>query len=947
MQAEFEIFVSRESTAGKRYRFSNAQQVSIGRGADCTIRLKDPSNKISRLHVIIAKDGSGELRVVDQKTPNGTWLGGKRLAPGAPGSAWPPGQILKIGEYELTLSVKGKTPEAAQPAQEQTPQNSMPESMPKPLPRYLMIVQRLMQGEPRIYLLSGASYSIGRAAGNDIVVPSDTIDQQHLAVTISDTACKVKVLNSINGTSLDGRPLRQGGEFEWRPGSVVSTLDWSFEIAAWQELANPDVIVTVMNGESLPEGKLFPFMPGTAVDVMVRLQIAPAGGGKTGIGRFHYLACTVGQPPTWQTAPADTKREGRILEAGSEQQLSVRVGVPANERSEQYPLLLAVLRADGPAWRAVTFRPLTVKVEGVPSLTAALVPPATQVLRLGKSQLVTLTNSGNVPLAVTVTAADSTHNLDCEILDAGAPPHLKLPVGSKGSLRVRPGLQGRSGFLRHFRLFGRVETLKFQMEATTDQNYKLPLPDVTVKSAPFIPPPLQPWIVPLIVGLCVLLGFLLWPMLQPQVTIAVRSACDAPGAPGETNGSSYALCVREAGLGSTTILGPNDKGLTPVAAPQRRDGDAWLQSNTLYEVLAAPGDKLTVQRALLGFEATPAVTLVPLEPNSIANVALIPGPGVLCGIGEKIALTVDLERQLSEGDQLAVNSDAQQEPFSTAGGETHYEKRLEDNLLQDALAACEKEDNFAEVSAALQAKLTSQSFAPVVSAPVTITLRPALCKLVPGATLSTGPRPDYAVEPVTDSQMDVRIIANPANGTWVPVRTQSSTVPSWVQESSLDCSADPAVTAALAAKRFPVPTLPGEPTPIPPTPVPTPTPTPEPTAAPPTPTQPAPLLAGSPGYYAGFRRQLDDPNACVLEGTGFLDIGGIWLRDKAISATCGDGNGITGLGTETTSPGAEIGRLASAPRLSCDTASKYLLEVAPKAGSKDSKHKCYPLVVIP
>ncbi len=73
--------------------------ITIGRGADNDIPLED--QKTSRRHVEIRRQGVN-YTVVDQKSTNGTFLGGARLLPGVP-EAWSPEVDLRIGDTWIRL----------------------------------------------------------------------------------------------------------------------------------------------------------------------------------------------------------------------------------------------------------------------------------------------------------------------------------------------------------------------------------------------------------------------------------------------------------------------------------------------------------------------------------------------------------------------------------------------------------------------------------------------------------------------------------------------------------------------------------------------------------------------------------------------------------------------------------------------------------------------------
>jgi tRNA A-37 threonylcarbamoyl transferase component Bud32 len=73
--------------------------VTIGRAGDNTLVLVDA--KVSQHHLRIERE-DGRYRVIDQKSTNGTYLGGVRLLPGVP-QTWDPQKPLQLGGHSLLL----------------------------------------------------------------------------------------------------------------------------------------------------------------------------------------------------------------------------------------------------------------------------------------------------------------------------------------------------------------------------------------------------------------------------------------------------------------------------------------------------------------------------------------------------------------------------------------------------------------------------------------------------------------------------------------------------------------------------------------------------------------------------------------------------------------------------------------------------------------------------
>lgn len=70
------------------------------------------------------------------------------------------------------------------------------------------------------YLLSSAEVTIGRVAGNDIILPDPSVSRQHARIVWTAAGCTIEDLGSLNGTFLNGirivteQPLRDGDVVE-------------------------------------------------------------------------------------------------------------------------------------------------------------------------------------------------------------------------------------------------------------------------------------------------------------------------------------------------------------------------------------------------------------------------------------------------------------------------------------------------------------------------------------------------------------------------------------------------------------------------------------------------------------------------------------------------------------------------------------------------------------
>jgi pSer/pThr/pTyr-binding forkhead associated (FHA) protein len=69
--------------------------------------------------------------------------------------------------------------------------------------------------------------SIGRVAGNDIVIPDPEVSRRHAEVSVENGQTIVRDLDSLNGTRVNGRLVAR--EQPLRENDVVSIGNTSFE----------------------------------------------------------------------------------------------------------------------------------------------------------------------------------------------------------------------------------------------------------------------------------------------------------------------------------------------------------------------------------------------------------------------------------------------------------------------------------------------------------------------------------------------------------------------------------------------------------------------------------------------------------------------------------------------------------------------------------------------
>jgi pSer/pThr/pTyr-binding forkhead associated (FHA) protein len=168
--------------------------VVIGREPDCDVLLDDPS--ISRRHCRLDFEVTGEVRVHDLGSGNGTRINGKQLSKGTVRA----GDKIGLGALEFRLELYSKPADARGTA-----------SLRSNAAAWLLAATD-EQGNVTRFLVDVASngtWIIGRARGEaDLVIPSPTVSAKHAVLrSSSDGRLEIHDLGSSNGTIVNGRKI--------------------------------------------------------------------------------------------------------------------------------------------------------------------------------------------------------------------------------------------------------------------------------------------------------------------------------------------------------------------------------------------------------------------------------------------------------------------------------------------------------------------------------------------------------------------------------------------------------------------------------------------------------------------------------------------------------------------------------------------------------------------
>jgi serine/threonine protein kinase len=90
--------------AGRSLQVPDGKAVVLGRGQACELKINDP--RMSRSHCTLQVDG-GKLTLHDNQSTSGVFLGAQRISE----HVWLPGQVVKLGDTEISCRLGSQTDE--------------------------------------------------------------------------------------------------------------------------------------------------------------------------------------------------------------------------------------------------------------------------------------------------------------------------------------------------------------------------------------------------------------------------------------------------------------------------------------------------------------------------------------------------------------------------------------------------------------------------------------------------------------------------------------------------------------------------------------------------------------------------------------------------------------------------------------------------------------------
>jgi pSer/pThr/pTyr-binding forkhead associated (FHA) protein len=196
-------------------------RVVIGRGAGCDVRLPDPS--VSHRHATVRAMGS-EYAVVDEKSTNGTFVGGVRLAPATP-RPLKSGELVRVGRVWLEVRI------------DQTPATRDLAVATRDLA--LALVSQAMRAlgqdaETKVHVVEGHDvgavlelldegcvYVIGRDATCALPLADSDVSRAHVNLVRRGGMVLVRDLGSKNGTWLGEARLPAERDVPWRSPATL------------------------------------------------------------------------------------------------------------------------------------------------------------------------------------------------------------------------------------------------------------------------------------------------------------------------------------------------------------------------------------------------------------------------------------------------------------------------------------------------------------------------------------------------------------------------------------------------------------------------------------------------------------------------------------------------------------------------------------------------------
>ena len=236
----------------------------VGRGSECDLIIE--SELLSRRHAEMTIDND-RLHVVDLGSANGTFLNGIKIeeayaVPGdelrfdlqsfiVVGPSPPASRGAVLEDYtELRASTGDETvvavPEDPDATQIMIAEDFATEFLSVAPPQAFLIEQAGLLPEPRI-LLSGSCCQIGRAQGNDVVLPDGSVSKKHTQLELRQGHWSIKDTGSSNGVLVNDELVDSA---VLQNGDVIALGRLTFVFECDQQAAAVDPVPLTMVQEA-------------------------------------------------------------------------------------------------------------------------------------------------------------------------------------------------------------------------------------------------------------------------------------------------------------------------------------------------------------------------------------------------------------------------------------------------------------------------------------------------------------------------------------------------------------------------------------------------------------------------------------------------------------------------------------------------------------------------
>ncbi len=196
-------------------------RVVIGRGPSCDVRLPDPS--VSQRHAIIRADGA-TYQLLDEGSPNGTFVGGVRLAPKAPRTLRT-GDLVRVGRVwlEVRIDQTVATADIAMATRDLAlalVARGIGAIGGNVTPK-VVVVEGPDLGAELELAEEGRVYVIGRGEKCDLLLADPDASREHAQLVRRGRTVLIRDLGSKNAVYLGEQELTKGRDVPWKSNVVV------------------------------------------------------------------------------------------------------------------------------------------------------------------------------------------------------------------------------------------------------------------------------------------------------------------------------------------------------------------------------------------------------------------------------------------------------------------------------------------------------------------------------------------------------------------------------------------------------------------------------------------------------------------------------------------------------------------------------------------------------